>query len=338
MFHPRRLGILLVALLSLLPTPSAAPSAPCALPVDDPVIGRACPTEGGYLVQVIDGSWQFTHGGDPIPATPHVVAPITDVLTACVGPDEPHIRVLYALPSNAVAATVATADARENLIIAGVLHANAIVNANAQALGTEMRWKTRCDENGLPLVERLTLTLTQESFTFYAMADELTARGYQSANAKLLVFYDGRWNGCTCGGWSYIPGGDSPSEYNPNNFGWWAISAVFMGNYGASNGWMTDEVILHEETHGMGGVQPSAPHSSGGWHCNDGWDIMCYADGAKNSSYGTSCFPVGQSSVGALQPYDCNHDDYFHPSPPPGSYLATHWNVGGAQNRFMARG
>ncbi|HET6405216.1 MAG TPA: hypothetical protein VFH78_11250, partial [Candidatus Thermoplasmatota archaeon] len=99
-----------------------------------------------------------------------------------------------------------------------------------------------------------------------------------------------------------------------------------------------DEVILHEMTHGMGGVQMSAPHSSGGWHCNDGWDIMCYADGGSTSQYGTTCQSVGFTWSGASQPYDCGNDDYFHPSPAPGSYLDTHWNVGADYNRFLARG
>jgi hypothetical protein len=85
-------------------------------------------------------------------------------------------------------------------------------------------------------------------------------------------------------------------------------------------------VMLHEVTHNLGAVQHSAPHSTPNWHCWDGRDVMCYADGSAGSQpYTTTvCNFVG----GAIpQTYDCGHDDYFNPDPAPGSYIATHWNV-----------
>src|SRR5262249_42037127 len=108
------------------------------------------------------------------------------------------------------------------------------------------------------------------------------------------------------------------------------------------NGWWP-EGMLHEMTHTMGGVQWSAPHTSQPAgsrsyvysHCWDGRDVMCYQDGpAMAHAYSsTVCAAIG----GAMpQTYDCGQDDYFNPAPPPGSYLATHWNV--YNNVFMAEG
>jgi hypothetical protein len=61
------------------------------------------------------------------------------------------------------------------------------------------------------------------------------------------------------------------------------------------------DVAAHELMHTLGAVQLSAPHSDGNWHC-----------------------------TGA-----CVDTDHFHVSPPPGSYLDTHWNV--ARSDFLVR-
>jgi hypothetical protein len=74
--------------------------------------------------------------------------------------------------------------------------------------------------------------------------------------------------------------------------------------------------------HNLGGVQLSAPHTSGGYHCTDEYDRMCYSD--------TPNFPVMQilcPDVAHDLRLDCNHDDYFNTAPAAGSYLATHWNA-----------
>jgi hypothetical protein len=85
-------------------------------------------------------------------------------------------------------------------------------------------------------------------------------------------------------------------------------------------------VMLHEITHNLGGVQRSAPHSTLGWHCWDGADVMCYDDQTPGSEHYTDS--VCDFIDGAIpQTYDCGHDDYFSPDPVPGSYIATHWNV-----------
>ena len=98
--------------------------------------------------------------------------------------------------------------------------------------------------------------------------------------------------------------------------------------------------MLHEITHNLGAVQWSAPHSTQPaglqdpryGHCWQGSDVMCYLEDAGAAhAMRNDCPRIG----GAIpQVYDCGRDDYFNPAPPPGSYLATHWNV--YDNVFLA--
>lgn len=125
------------------------------------------------------------------------------------------------------------------------------------------------------------------------------------------------------GGQGQILGDSEPSGNNPlSNGGRIAVlygrgeSDFFYDSWGVL---YTYTAALHETLHTLGAVQNDSPHTSGGWHCNDGQDIMCYADGGSASNYTTSS--CSQEVV------DCGKDDYFAPSPAGGSYLASHWNV-----------
>jgi hypothetical protein len=85
------------------------------------------------------------------------------------------------------------------------------------------------------------------------------------------------------------------------------------------------EVVLHEVAHNLGAVQGSSPNHTNGYHCRDEWDILCYDDdGAAGLATFLSCDGPYSTSYEA---WDCNQNDYFNPSPAPGSYLATHWNL-----------
>jgi hypothetical protein len=140
----------------------------------------------------------------------------------------------------------------------------------------------------------------------YVVADRLTASG---------VYGQGEV-------WS----DDSPGAGNAHNGGGFtAIMWMNSTTAPSTTGWQPT-VMLHEITHNLGGVQPSAPHSTPFSHCWDGQDVMCYADGSTGSQPYTSA--ICPTISGALpQTFDCNRDDYFNPAPAPGSYLATHWNV-----------
>jgi hypothetical protein len=120
---------------------------------------------------------------------------------------------------------------------------------------------------------------------------------------------------------------DQPGSGNPHNAGGLYAVAYGMGRtYFTSNSQaFGDEVPVHEITHTLGAVQDSAPHSSQAGHCYDESDVECYNDGGSYFATGGSI--VASCSDSAHEVYDCNVDDYFNPSPAPGSYLATHWNL-----------
>ncbi|HWG95197.1 MAG TPA: hypothetical protein VNU66_13345, partial [Mycobacteriales bacterium] len=66
---------------------------------------------------------------------------------------------------------------------------------------------------------------------------------------------------------------DRPGTENRNNDGD-MVAALWLPCW--------DGVLAaHEVVHLLGGVQPSAPRSTGRWsHCTDGHDVMCYPDGS----------------------------------------------------------
>ena len=128
---------------------------------------------------------------------------------------------------------------------------------------------------------------------------------------------------------------DSPDPYEQQNVNPYGSVATMFGSdpdvlpggrpvSDPAQGFMPQQA-LHEVFHTLGAVQNSAPNATGGLHCNDGFDLMCYADSPDPKSVQrNACEPLTYPFSGAL---DCNGDDYFNPSPAPGSYLATHWNT-----------
>jgi hypothetical protein len=136
--------------------------------------------------------------------------------------------------------------------------------------------------------------------------------------------------------------GEQAGPGNPHNRG--GLDAVLFSRAddvpgaGAHSWW--PEGFLHEITHTLGAVQWTAPHSTEPpgqndpryGHCWQGADVMCYAEDAGAAhQLVTDCTPIG----GLIpESYDCGRDDYYSPDPPPGSYLATHWNT--YDSAFMA--
>jgi FAD/FMN-containing dehydrogenase len=174
--------------------------------------------------------------------------------------------------------------------------------------------------------------------------------GFQDKRTKYIVWFDGDGNPAGCGGSTCISQAskkgpdDRLSEDNVYNSGpdyalLFKIEDDKVAQFGTTRDMFVPIAMLHEYAHTMGAVQPSAPHSTkkemNKIHCTDsqtigrgGTDIMCKSD-AQGEVFGNACpgmYPFH---------FDCNNDDYFNPNPDPGSYLATHWNVGSRLNRFI---
>jgi hypothetical protein len=117
--------------------------------------------------------------------------------------------------------------------------------------------------------------------------------------------------------------GDTTNDDRPDP----TTNAANRGPHYSSEPFVLD-LFMHEVGHNLGAVQNSAPHSTGASHCWDQQDVLCYNDGGpyfqKGGQLETVC---GDGVLDTVNRWDCNLDDYYNPNPPPGSYLATHWNT-----------
>lgn len=296
-----------------------------------PYQGPSCPAEGGaWRVLLDDGSTLMTHGPDYAPAddgeadvadapSPYPAYPVACTTTGA----EHHVQLVYVHPIDAD-------DRASNLrstLRDQVARANGQLRQEAVLMGDDMVLRFRCDGNGQVNMAVEHLSFRHSDATFSRISSELRSRGYNAGNAKYLVFYDAGTPGLGNGiaGQGSVHMDDRLAADNSNLVGGdFAINYGYLSTFGA-------EVSLHEMSHNQGAVQLTAPHTSGGWHCNDGRDTMCYSDGGMNASYSTSRCPDRTA-------YDCGHDTYFNPVPAWGSYLATHWNVGSRYNKFLAFG
>lgn len=211
-----------------------------------------------------------------------------------------------------------------------VRHVHWLMDANCDLSLTAVAVSTTAFEEGL-----------------FSIADALANTGKLAAGQKALIFSDDPGTSCAgTAGIASVYTDDSPLASNLANTGlFWNAGAPefgFPGYWSESiaqvMGWclndptlsLTDlsDIAAHEVMHTMGAVQDSAPHSSLAGHCSDGDDIMCYDDEG----------PPGLDSICPAEfprAFDCNKNDYFNPSAPAGSYLATHWNT--ANNVFLAK-
>lgn len=234
----------------------------------------------------------------------------------CVPATEPHVQLVYSRPFDANDTYAQTVPMLRRVLN----ESNGYVQRDGEASGYRYAIKTRCDADGLANVTEAILPTANASDSYESIWADLNASGLAAEPAKLLVAHAGRW--LSYGGFGHTYLDDRPGPDNPNNAG--GSVAVVFTTTPTAGGW----VFLHELAHTLGAVQDSAPHATLAGHCNDGSDILCRQDEGANSDYETVC---------GTRRFDCGGDDYFAPSPEPGSYLATHWNLASPHNRYFAR-
>jgi hypothetical protein len=192
-----------------------------------------------------------------------------------------------------------------------------IIDRSAQEVGGERHVRFVHDRNCVPTVIEETVSRAA-MLNFSTQVSEIKAKGYNRTDRIYLMFTDtAELSYCGIG---TLRSDDRPGQDNANNMG---------PSYSRANAdcWGSGTAV-HELTHNWGGVQNSSPNASGGNHCTDEYDILCYSDSPN--------FPQMRFICGQPTKYDCNHDDYFNPGPRDGSYLDTHWNV--AHSRFLTGG
>ncbi len=278
--------------------------------------------QNGFDVQVGKGRKPLcTHGPDAIPAMQGIaetVPPLpTDVGAArvvCSGDGQTgrRIQVMYVRAADRPDRYAEYVNSFQQWAAA----ADAIYNNSAKQTGGERHVRFVHDTNCLPIVENLVLNPEGDD-SFVNTAIELMNRGYTDPDRNYLLYVDSE---IYCG-IANIVGDDSPLATNANNSG----SRYARVDARCWSPW----VVAHETMHTLGGVQMSAPHSNGGWHCYDESDVMCYKDSPTSPDMQYMCGSTNESL------FDCNKDDYFNTNPARRSYLATHWNVANSAFLFI---
>jgi hypothetical protein len=271
---------------------------------------------------------QCTHGPDPAPPGLHVD------------------RSVAALPEQAAAGDTAGIvcegdGSNGDRIQVLYVHAPA-VNRYSKFLSSFRRWAADADQifqtsaaetggtRNLRFVQDadcqisvLNITVPSSAInSFNATISSLQSQGFNQPDRKYLIFADTTTAGiCGIGTiWSDA----RPGAENWNNSG----PSYARADAGCWSGY----VAAHELMHNLGGVQLDAPHTSGGYHCIDEYDVMCYSD---TPNHPTMHYDCPTASLDTTR-FDCGDDDYYNTNPAPGSYLANHWNA--ANNQFLVVG
>jgi hypothetical protein len=272
-----------------------------------------------------------THGPDPAPPGVDVrvsvepVSPAEAALAAepgipCIGTgsDAFRVHVIYARPTNAPDRYSQYASS----FVSWVAGVDSIVNASAGESGRSQHVRFLTTSSCNLVIDRITISSSAAN-DMGTMIQELRNQGYNRTDRKYLVFADASRY---CGIGQYYDD-DRPTTtpgFNHSN----GHSSV-PGTVGrVDSGCWGSNTPAHEMMHGLGAVMDSAPHATGEAHCTDEYDRMCYDDEGPR---GISIVCPDSSHESR---FDCNHDDYYSAGPPPpGSYLANHWNT--ANSAFL---
>jgi hypothetical protein len=284
-------------------------------------------SDGLYEVRVDGGPPLLTHGPDPPSAflhrdtlDPPIIAGVSSApMRPPVCATDHYQHIFYSRPSGAPDRSAQVAP----MIRTAVQQMNAKLNENSLASGGPTAdYRVLCDPSGAIRID----SVVSANSTFGGIASALTSFLFPPTDptANRTTFFDGTQSD-TCGLGSFLPD-EQPGAGNANNSGG-GTAVIYQPCW-------TAETAMHENGHNQGAVQNGAPDSTGlGGHCYDEEDVMCYSPDGGTKNQGGILNRCADSVH-----FDCDHNDYFNTSSAPGGYLATHWNIGSAANRFLAFG
>lgn len=191
-----------------------------------------------------------------------------------------------------------------------------IYSASAQKTGGDRHIRFVTDADCVPTIIPVQVSGSAMG-NFGQMINELRNAGYDSTRRKYTVFADAN---VYCGIGEFA-GDTRKTDQNYSNFGP-SFARTDAGCWGP-------QVIAHELGHNLGAVNNNAPNASGGAHCTDEYDVMCYSDSPYYPPMRYVCASSQESIL------DCGNNDYYNTNPPAGSYLANYWNM--ADSVFLAR-
>ena len=284
---------------------------------------------------------QRTHGPDGAPA----VAPVAQAAAAasavdwCANTDaaanqfqngEYRYHAVYAYPADRPSRLAAIgAQLQQDAFGASALLEREYARAIRFDVGTACGpGQLDISEVRLPFTEAQLagLAAAARTATFDAVAAALAERGFAVApndaavdqllplNENFLVWLDGPAPARSCGQGTALLD-STRSETNLNNLGG-KLALIFRNG----RDFCGADVVRHEIGHNLGALQPDAPNTTDGVHCNDafedtmcGWESPAVAGGPFNGLY-----------------FDYGNDDYW--DPPQGAPLGW-WTVN--LNRFL---
>ena len=318
-----------------------------AASVSPPALGAAsgrgsepCP---GMEAIVLESGWvTCTHGPDPLDALaphrhaagdpaqsdgdllpvspdgagPHPGAP-AGIHCYGNGRDGMRIQALYAVPSD-------RPDRYEAVlphIRRWAAETDSVFASSAARFGATRHLRFVTESQCRLDVDRVVLSPVADD-NFRVTVAELAVQGYSRPDRRYLVWMD---SDVLCG-IGQLHRDERPTGNLNEGVGAGLVARVDTRCWGLLETHGTS-VEAHELVHTLGGVNLTAPHATPHGHCTDDGDVMCYQDGPVTRLQDV-CPPEGEALL------DCNGDDYFHPHPAPGTYLATHWTV--SASSFLA--
>lgn len=272
--------------------------------------------------QAAQPTWEYHAEAAGLEVSGDVVGQPSDI-SCTSNPQSPHFLLAYVVPANMTERADGPGQLRSLAWSASKLLDHSARVKSSGSRGSRLR--VLCDAQGEAVVHTLRVAQTSPVAISQLGSEVKQQLGLpawpQGVNIVMLV--EGAGTSGSAGiaqTWAASAGSSIKDASNRSNRGG-LVAAVFRFDNQVP---IYPATLLHEIMHTLGAVSADsaapAPGYTTGSHCVNGQDVMCYDDGTpQGDQY--------RDTVCAQLEIDCIGDAYFAPTPAPGSYLSSHWNI-----------